>query len=168
VGQSVQEAMLVYPMGGCGNTVWSIFAHLLVYWMSPKQIWSWCLVAQESSYFLSVTWKVEFRASHWLSRHFTIWTTLPPLFMVIIFEIMFCFMPRLGQTPIIPISVKDYWLEPLCLAIRIFVSLLGDFWASNIRMSISLPRRGNFNDYSLKEVFYAFSSDVNLIMWTFV
>jgi hypothetical protein len=29
-GQSVQGAMLVYPMGSCGNTTWHLFAHLLV------------------------------------------------------------------------------------------------------------------------------------------
>jgi hypothetical protein len=52
-GQSVQGAILVYPRGGC------VFAHLLVCWVSPKQIWSQCLVAQEPSYFLSVTWHRE-------------------------------------------------------------------------------------------------------------
>jgi hypothetical protein len=39
-GQSVQGAMLVYPKGGCGNTTWCLFAHLLVCQMSPKQVWS--------------------------------------------------------------------------------------------------------------------------------
>jgi hypothetical protein len=42
-GQSVQGATLVYPNGGCGNTTCCLFAHLLVCWMSPKQVWSWHL-----------------------------------------------------------------------------------------------------------------------------
>jgi hypothetical protein len=36
--QSVQRAMLVYPRGGCGNTACCLFAHLLVCWLSPKQV----------------------------------------------------------------------------------------------------------------------------------
>jgi hypothetical protein len=55
-GQSVQGAMLFYPRGGCGNTTWHLFAHLLVCHMSPKQVWSWCVVVWESSCFLSVMW----------------------------------------------------------------------------------------------------------------
>jgi hypothetical protein len=39
-GQSVQGAMPFYPRGGCENTVCCLFAHLLVCWMSPKQVWS--------------------------------------------------------------------------------------------------------------------------------
>jgi hypothetical protein len=31
-------------------------AHLLVCQMSPKQVWSQCLVVWQPSYFLSVTW----------------------------------------------------------------------------------------------------------------
>jgi hypothetical protein len=58
-GQSVQEAMLVYPRGGCGNNMCHLFAHFLARWMSPKKVWSWCLVAQESSCFLSVMWYGE-------------------------------------------------------------------------------------------------------------
>jgi hypothetical protein len=37
---SVQGSMLVYPRGGCGNTAWCLFAHLLVC-MSQAGIW-WC------------------------------------------------------------------------------------------------------------------------------
>jgi hypothetical protein len=57
-GQSVQEAMLVYPGVGCvcGNTACHLFAHLLVCQMSPKQVWSQCLAVPEPSCFLSVTW----------------------------------------------------------------------------------------------------------------
>jgi hypothetical protein len=43
-GQSVQEAMLVYPRCGWENSV-MLGAHLLVCWMSPKQVWSRCLAA---------------------------------------------------------------------------------------------------------------------------
>jgi hypothetical protein len=53
-GQSVQGALLIYPRGGCGITVCHLFAHLLVCWMSPKQVWSWRLAARETSCFLSV------------------------------------------------------------------------------------------------------------------
>jgi hypothetical protein len=42
--QSIQGAMLVYPKGGCGTTTCCLFAYLLVCWMSPKQVWSQCLV----------------------------------------------------------------------------------------------------------------------------
>jgi hypothetical protein len=55
-GVCLSRAMLVFPRGGCGNTAWRSFAHLLVCWMSPKQVWSRCLVAWEPSCFLSVTW----------------------------------------------------------------------------------------------------------------
>jgi hypothetical protein len=48
--------MLVYPRGGCGSTMCHLFAHLLVGWISPKQVWSRCLAVHELSYFLSVTW----------------------------------------------------------------------------------------------------------------
>jgi hypothetical protein len=48
--------MLVYPKDGCGNTTCFLFAHLLVCWMSPKQVWTRHLVAQEPSYFLSAMW----------------------------------------------------------------------------------------------------------------
>jgi hypothetical protein len=33
-----------------------LVAHLLVCWMSPKQVWSLCLLVWEPSCFLSVTW----------------------------------------------------------------------------------------------------------------
>jgi hypothetical protein len=46
----------VLSQGGCGNTAYCLFAHLLVCRMSPKQVWSWCLVAQEPSCFICVTW----------------------------------------------------------------------------------------------------------------
>jgi hypothetical protein len=42
--------------GGCGNTACHLFAHLLLWWMSPEQVWSRHLVARETSCFLSVTW----------------------------------------------------------------------------------------------------------------
>jgi hypothetical protein len=48
--------MLVYTRGGCRNTGCHLFAHLLVCWMSPKQIWSQHLTVQEPSCFLSVPW----------------------------------------------------------------------------------------------------------------
>jgi hypothetical protein len=48
-GQSTQKAMLVYPSGSCGNTSCRLFAHLLVCWMFPKQVWS------QTSCFLGVT-----------------------------------------------------------------------------------------------------------------
>jgi hypothetical protein len=51
--------MLVYPRGDCGNTVCCLFPLLLVCWMSLKQVWSQCLVAQGLSCFLSVTWHRE-------------------------------------------------------------------------------------------------------------
>jgi hypothetical protein len=38
VPQSVQGAMLVYPKGGCGNTAWYLFAHLLVCWISQANL----------------------------------------------------------------------------------------------------------------------------------
>jgi hypothetical protein len=55
-GQSVHGAMLVYLRGSCGNAICHIFAHLLVYWMSPKEVWSRHLEAWEPSCFFSVTW----------------------------------------------------------------------------------------------------------------
>jgi hypothetical protein len=54
-GQSVQEAMLVYTKGGCGNITCHLFAHLLVCWMSPKEVSSQSLAAWEPSCFLGVT-----------------------------------------------------------------------------------------------------------------
>jgi hypothetical protein len=53
--------MLVFPWGGCGNTLYSLFAHLLVCWMSPKQVWrnfvqarsSVCWIPHCSWWFLS-------------------------------------------------------------------------------------------------------------------
>jgi hypothetical protein len=58
-GQSVQGAMLVYPRGSCGNTTCHLFAHLMVCWLSLKQVWSRCLAAREPSCLLSVTWRGE-------------------------------------------------------------------------------------------------------------
>jgi hypothetical protein len=58
-GQSVQGALLVCPRGDCGDTAWHLFAHIMVYWMSPKQVWCCLLVAQEPSCFLSVMWHGE-------------------------------------------------------------------------------------------------------------
>jgi hypothetical protein len=37
----------------------TIVAHLLGFWMSPKQVWSQCLAAPELSCFLSVMWYGE-------------------------------------------------------------------------------------------------------------
>jgi hypothetical protein len=51
--------MLVYPRSGCGNTVCCLFAHLLVCWMSVKQVWSWSLAVCEPFCFLSVMWYRE-------------------------------------------------------------------------------------------------------------
>jgi hypothetical protein len=48
--------MLVYPRGGCGSTICHLFAHLLVCWMSPEQVWSPHLAVWEPSCFLSVMW----------------------------------------------------------------------------------------------------------------
>jgi hypothetical protein len=53
-GQSVQGTMLFYPRGGCANTTCCLFAHLLICWMSPKQVWSEHLAVREHSWFLSV------------------------------------------------------------------------------------------------------------------
>jgi hypothetical protein len=39
-----------------GEYLMTLGAHLLVCQMSPKQVWSWRLVAWEPSCFLSVTW----------------------------------------------------------------------------------------------------------------
>jgi hypothetical protein len=39
-GQSAQGAMLVYPSGSWGNTVWCLALTCLVCRMSPKQVWS--------------------------------------------------------------------------------------------------------------------------------
>jgi hypothetical protein len=58
-GQSVQGPMLVCPRGSCGNTVCHLFAHLLVCWLSPKQVWSQHLAAWEPSCFFSVKWNGE-------------------------------------------------------------------------------------------------------------
>jgi hypothetical protein len=53
--QSIEGAMQVYPRGGCGS-----IAYLLTCWsVSPKQVWSWHLVAHEPSCFLSVMWHEE-------------------------------------------------------------------------------------------------------------
>jgi hypothetical protein len=59
VGQSVQGSMLVYPRGGCGNTICHLFADPLVCRMSPKQVWSQHLMVQEPSCFLGVMWHRE-------------------------------------------------------------------------------------------------------------
>jgi hypothetical protein len=58
-GLSAQWAMLVYPMGGWGEYHVMLGAYLLVCRMSPKQAWSWHMVAQEPSCFLSVIWYGE-------------------------------------------------------------------------------------------------------------
>jgi hypothetical protein len=55
-GQSAQGAMLIYPRGGWGNTVWCLVLTCLVCQMSPKQFRSWLMAVQEPSCFLSVTW----------------------------------------------------------------------------------------------------------------
>jgi hypothetical protein len=39
-GSVCQGAMLVYPRGGWGNTVWNLALTCLVWWKSPKQVWS--------------------------------------------------------------------------------------------------------------------------------
>jgi hypothetical protein len=51
-GQSVQGTMLICPRGNCGNTTDNCQ-------MSTNQVWSWWLVAQEPSSFLSVLWHGE-------------------------------------------------------------------------------------------------------------
>jgi hypothetical protein len=56
-GQTAQRAMLVDPRGGCGDTICRLFAHLLS--VSPKQVRSQHLVAQEPSCFLRVMWHGE-------------------------------------------------------------------------------------------------------------
>jgi hypothetical protein len=39
-GESIcPGAMLVYPRGGWGNTVWYLALACLVCWMSPQQVW---------------------------------------------------------------------------------------------------------------------------------
>jgi hypothetical protein len=52
-GQSAQGAMLIYPRGGWGNTVWCLVLTCLICWMSPKQVWSWWW---QPTCFLSVVW----------------------------------------------------------------------------------------------------------------
>jgi hypothetical protein len=42
--QFVQGTMLVYHRGGLGNSSWHLALTCSVCWMSPKQVWSWCLV----------------------------------------------------------------------------------------------------------------------------
>jgi hypothetical protein len=51
--------MLVYSRDSCRNTTCHLFPYLLVCQMSPKQVWSQCLVMWDSSCFLSVTWSGE-------------------------------------------------------------------------------------------------------------
>jgi hypothetical protein len=51
--------MLVYPRGGWGSTMWCLALTCLVCQISPKQVWSWCLIAWKPSCFLSVTWHGE-------------------------------------------------------------------------------------------------------------
>jgi hypothetical protein len=55
-GQSVQEAMLVYPRGSFGNIACHLFAHLYLY---ISQAVSWCLAMQKPFCFLSVAWHGE-------------------------------------------------------------------------------------------------------------
>jgi hypothetical protein len=54
--QSVWGVMLVYSSGGCVDTTCHLYAHLLVCWMSPKQVWNPLLVVKQPSCFLSVMW----------------------------------------------------------------------------------------------------------------
>jgi hypothetical protein len=99
--QSVQGAMLVYPKVSCRNTVYHLFAHLLV--CISQQVCSWYLAVQKPSCFLSIMWCGEalyglgrFRASEFcffflfffcqvwlqhLSNIFDLWSSrflLPP------------------------------------------------------------------------------------------
>jgi hypothetical protein len=55
-GSVCPGSMLVYPKGGWGNTVW--FTSLICQ-ISPKQIWSWCLVEVVALLFsqYNVAWK---------------------------------------------------------------------------------------------------------------
>jgi hypothetical protein len=57
--QSAQGAMLVYPRDSWGNSAWCLALTCLVCQMTPKQVWSRCLAAQEPSCFVSVTWHGE-------------------------------------------------------------------------------------------------------------
>jgi hypothetical protein len=62
--QSAQGAMLVYPLGGWGNTVWHLVLTCLVCWMSPKQVWSPRLVAVAAHLFsqCNMVWRSFLRA----------------------------------------------------------------------------------------------------------
>jgi hypothetical protein len=51
--QSVQGAMLIWPSVVCGSTM-CLLAHLVVCFFRASR--SWCLVAQEPSWFLRLTW----------------------------------------------------------------------------------------------------------------
>jgi hypothetical protein len=53
--QYVQGALLISLRGGCGRTVCHLF-HLLLTCGSANRIRSWCLEAQESSWFLLILW----------------------------------------------------------------------------------------------------------------
>jgi hypothetical protein len=56
-GQSVHGAMLIYPRVAVGILH---ATYLLTCWsVSPKQVWSRCMVVREPSCFLSVTWHGE-------------------------------------------------------------------------------------------------------------
>jgi hypothetical protein len=56
---SVCLVALVYPRGGCGNTMLCLALTCLVCWMSPKLFCRQCLAAWEPSCFLNVTWHAE-------------------------------------------------------------------------------------------------------------
>jgi hypothetical protein len=45
--------------GWLWNTMCYLFAHLLVCWLSPKQVWRWHLAVWEPSFFLRVMWHGE-------------------------------------------------------------------------------------------------------------
>jgi hypothetical protein len=57
--QSAQGVMLVYPRGGWGNAVWCLVLTCLVCWMSPKLVWSQCLVVVAALLFsqCNVAWR---------------------------------------------------------------------------------------------------------------
>jgi hypothetical protein len=59
VGQPAKVTMLVYTMGGWGNTTWCLVLTYLVCQMSPKQVWNQCLAAVVALLFsqCNVVWR---------------------------------------------------------------------------------------------------------------
>jgi hypothetical protein len=78
--------------GWVGEYHVTIGVHLLVCWMSPKQVWSWHLVAQEPFCFLSVLWCGEALYGLWVQG----------VKVLILFGALF--LPSVA-----PVSQQDFW-----------------------------------------------------------